>query len=169
MFSTISKTEVIGNTEFVVCKCFLFCLGQDFVLCKEIKKTVGRGGNAGNMYFLLSPQCFLSNQRQKSSFKSHLCCHIYAFNFKCFLCKRVQKWYHLIKFKSFPNRQKLTSPCVPIECNINKSCNWRGSKCSPGSCHSPCSTITQSIDTNQFGYTSALCLKCYCRRHHFIL
>ena len=40
---------------------------------KALENTVGKGENAGNQHFLLFPQCFLTNQREKSSFEEHVC------------------------------------------------------------------------------------------------
>ena len=38
---------------------------------KPFENIVGKGENAGNQHFLLFPQCFLYNQREKSAFELH--------------------------------------------------------------------------------------------------
>ena len=43
---------------------------------KAFENTVGRRENAGNQHFLLFPQCFLLYQREKSSLKQLLLCHL---------------------------------------------------------------------------------------------
>ena len=87
----------LSHVYFIICNYYKFekstflSFGKELIFYHTIqtfntsgkeafKNIVGKGENAGNQHFLLSPQCFPSIPKRISVFKLHLFCHLQMFS-----------------------------------------------------------------------------------------